>query len=76
MLRALCETAQKNQSDEKAPFLIEILRAIFTLPHQVMPGYKKDSHEHYEDAHSNLNADCAVLYPQCNDSIWSPDFRF
>ena len=74
-MRALCETAQKNQNDEKAPFLIEILRAIFTLPHQVMP-YKKDSHHVYDDAHSNLTGECAELYPQCKDSIWSSDFRF
>ncbi|XP_070503948.1 uncharacterized protein [Chironomus tepperi] len=75
VLRALCETAQKNQNNEKAPFLIEILRAIFTLPHQVMP-YKKDLHHAYDDAHSNLSGDCAELYPQCKDSIWSSDFRF
>lgn len=75
VLRALCETAQKNQNEEKAPFLIEILRAVFTLPHQVMP-YRKDSHQVYDDAHSNLNAECEELYPQCRDSIWSPDFRF
>ncbi|KAG5672416.1 hypothetical protein PVAND_002547 [Polypedilum vanderplanki] len=75
VLRALCETAQKNQSEKKAPFLIEILRALFTLPHQVLP-YKKDSHQMYDDAHSNLTADCAQLYPQCKDSFWSSDFLF
>ena len=74
-MRALCETGQENQNKEKAPFLIEILRAIFTLPHQIEP-YKKNSHRVYDDAHSSLNADCAELYPQCTDSIWSPDFRF
>jgi hypothetical protein len=75
VLRALCETAQQNQNPEKAPFLIEILRAIFTIPHQVLP-YKKNSHQIYDDAHSNLTADCAELYPQCKDSFWSPEFKF
>lgn len=75
VLRALCETGQKNQDGEKGPFLLEILRAVFSLQHQVEP-YQNDSHKHFDDAHSELDADCSQLYPQCEDSIWSDDFRF
>lgn len=75
VLRALCETAQQNQNDVKGPFLLEILRAVFSLPHQVEP-YKNHSHKNFDDAHSELSSNCSQLYPDCSDSIWSPDFRF
>jgi DM4/DM12 family len=75
VLRALCETGQKNQNGEKAPFLMEILRAVFSLPHQVEP-YKKAAHEHFDNAHSELETDCSQLYPACGDSIWSKEFSF
>lgn len=75
VLRALCETGQKNQEDEKGPFLMEILRAVFSLPHQVH-SYSKESNQHFDDAHSELKGNCTDLYPQCKDSIWSDDFRF
>lgn len=75
VLRALCETGQKNQSHEKGPFLLEILRAVFSLPHQT-EEYKSDTHQHFDDAHSKLDEDCSKLYAACEDSIWSESFKF
>jgi hypothetical protein len=74
-LRALCETAQRNQGEEKGPFLLEILRAVFSLPHQTEP-YRTENHIEFDEAHAKLSEDCAKLYSDCSDSIWSPTFQF
>jgi hypothetical protein len=75
VLKSLCETSQKNQNDEKGSFLTEILRAVFSLPDQIHP-HKKDNHRHYDEAHQKLDHDCSILYPDCEESFWSPDFVF
>ncbi|CRL05608.1 CLUMA_CG018494, isoform A [Clunio marinus] len=75
VLRALCETAQKNQRKDKASFLLEILRAVFSLPHQVEP-YQDSSHKQFDDAHFYLQRDCSQVFSECTDSIWSPKFNF
>jgi DM4/DM12 family len=54
---------------------MEILRAVFSLPHQLEP-YKNTTHKHFDDAHAELETDCSQLYPACVDSIWSEEFSF
>ncbi|CAO1438957.1 unnamed protein product [Diamesa serratosioi] len=74
--RALCETGQQNQNAEKGPFLMEILRAVFSLPDQVEHNYEKDFHQEFDNAHQQLEHNCAELYSKCETSIWSQDFSF
>lgn len=54
---------------------MEILRAVFSLPHQA-EKYDNDAHQHFDDAHSKLDEDCGKLYAACEDSIWSENFKF
>ena len=75
VLRALCETGQQNENDVKGSFLVEIMRAIFTLPDQ-MKAFKKEHHEIYDKAHNSVEKDCSETFAQCQDSIWAPDFVF
>lgn len=74
--RALCETGQQNQNGEKGPFLMEILRAVFSLPDQVEENYEKDFHQQFDNAHQQIEHNCADLYSKCETSIWSSDFSF
>ncbi|XP_049547915.1 uncharacterized protein LOC125959149 [Anopheles darlingi] len=74
VLRALCESGQRQNDTEPDTFLKEILRAIFSLPatHEE-PGHHK--HRLYDEAHAH-RGNCAETYSYCEDSFWSSDFVF
>uniref|UniRef100_A0A182VYI4 Uncharacterized protein n=1 Tax=Anopheles minimus TaxID=112268 RepID=A0A182VYI4_9DIPT len=74
VLRALCESGQRNNDSEPDTFLKEILRAIFSLPstHE-SPAHHK--HRIYDEAHAHTG-NCTETYSYCEDSFWSSDFMF
>ncbi|XP_050088632.1 uncharacterized protein LOC126572941 [Anopheles aquasalis] len=74
VLRALCESGQRQNDTEPDTFLKEILRAIFSLP---ATHEEPDHHKHrlYDEAHAH-RGNCAETYSYCEDSFWSSDFVF
>ncbi|XP_063709313.1 uncharacterized protein LOC134837850 [Culicoides brevitarsis] len=76
VLRALCETGQRSNNHEPGTFLQEIMRAVFSLPGQVISeSIMHEKHQSYDEAHSH-EEDCQEKYSRCNHSIWDSNFLF
>lgn len=85
--RALCETSQQRTDVEPDSFLVEIMRAVFSLPSQgdIHGGRSQPSpssgdvdpmHRLYDEAIATgrQSADCGRLFDRCEGSIWSGAF--
>ncbi|XP_075144852.1 uncharacterized protein LOC142219952 [Haematobia irritans] len=72
VLRALCETGQKQGDHEPGSFVGELMRTIFTLPEAF---HREHGHKElrYDAANAHIG-DCATRYHLCKDSLWSSHF--
>ena len=72
----MCETGKRDHDTEPGSFVVEIMRAIFTLPETHIHEHVTDRKaKHYDEAHA-YGGDCSKLYPLCQDSIWNKNFIF
>lgn len=76
VLRALCETGQRGHETKPASFVVEIMRAIFTLPeNHIHDSVPLNKHRSYDEAHL-YEGKCEEMFSSCKDSIWSETFVF
>lgn len=82
--RALCETRRQRRDAQPDSFLIEIMRAVFTLPKAVRlrrsaADSGDASQRAYDEAHfregDRTNVECAAMFNKCGGSVWSEAFR-
>lgn len=74
MLRALCETSQKEHELEPGSFVGEIMRAIFTMAEPIeRTSSRNDKHKLYDEANAHKGV-CAEEYYLCKHSLWEADF--
>ncbi|XP_031844011.1 uncharacterized protein LOC116431959 [Nomia melanderi] len=73
VMRALCETAQRDPSLlGKGTLVQELLHAIFTLPKDG-GRFEREEDQAYEDAY-RVTENCERLYPGCRHSIYELEF--
>lgn len=81
--RALCETSQQRSDGEPESFLVEIMRAVFSLPslddihgNRTAAAAVDPMHRVYDEAIATgrQSADCAQLFGRCEGSIWTGSF--
>lgn len=86
--RALCETRRQRRDTQPDSFLIEMMRAVFTLPKALQRRRRStaeddvhdDMHRSFDEAHFNegdrTDVECAATFAKCAGSVWSEAFRF
>lgn len=83
--RALCETRRQRRDTKPDSFLIEIMRAVFTLPkalrtrRSVSDGVTDHIHRAFDEAHFGIgdrtDVECSDTFDECPGSVWSDSFR-
>lgn len=82
--RALCETSQQPDAGEPGTFLVELMRAIFSLPllgdfangSDSGGGRVNAAHRQYDEAIAvgRQRLDCQKHFGQCAGSVWAGAF--
>lgn len=72
--KALCETSKKQTDETPASLVAEILRVIFSMPVPNEDTIYSSLSERDYDVASNASVDCAEIYLNCKDSLWTSDF--
>lgn len=83
--RALCETRRQRRDTKPDSFLIEIMRAVFTLPKALRMkrsptiGANVEMQRAYDEAHFGFgdreDVECSAMFARCPGSVWSDSFR-